>query len=286
MRDDDRPPHDEAIATPPCAEEHALERHRDALRERFPLPDAAQLARRRLPKKTLVAAAVLALATAVVWLDPVYRTESYATAIGERLEIALADGSRVLLNTGSRLDVAWRLRSRRAVLATGQVLFDVAHERVRPFTVDAGAVRVHVVGTAFDVRRDAADVAITVLRGRVDVNAALSERSSVSLTPGQRVRAHGDVLGVAEPVDAAAQTAWKDGKLLFDRTALVDVLVEIQRYSRTPIALGDQRLAALKVSGVFSIDNSDDLLRLLPGILPVRLARGSDGSVLVEAARK
>lgn len=268
------------------AEEQALARHLELLRERFPLPEAGELARRRSPKPSLVVLAVLMLAAGVVWFDPAYRTEHFSTAIGERRTLALADGSRVTLNTNSRLEMAWHLRSRRAALPVGQALFDVEHARFRPFHVDAGAAQVRVVGTAFDVRRDDRHVAVTVLRGRVEVSAPGAVNAPVLLTAEQRVRMSGDAVGAIERVDVAAQTAWKDGRLLFDRMPLAAALAEIQRYRRTPIALGDRRLAELRISGVFSTDNTDDLLQLLPQILPVKLVNASDGSVSVIAARK
>ncbi|MGH8443839.1 MAG: FecR domain-containing protein, partial [Solimonas sp.] len=130
--DDREPPAPPDDAGDEARAEQALQRHRDALRERFPLPDADALAPRprRLPKKTVLGALAVLLAAGALWsADPAYRREHYETAVGARQAVALADGSTLTLNTGTRLDVSWHLRSRRVALLRGEALFDVAHER-------------------------------------------------------------------------------------------------------------------------------------------------------------
>ncbi len=282
MPADERPSGPETVPADRTSAERVLDRHRDALRERFPLPAADELAPRRAPKK-IVAALVFAFAiTGLFWLDPPYRTQRFATAIGERQSVQLPDGSRVTLNTDSRLDVAWHLRSRRALLSYGQALFEVERARYRPFSVGAGAAAIRVVGTVFDVRRDGDAIAVTVLSGRVAVGAGGTE---VLLSPDERVDVREGAPGDARRVDAATDIAWKDGRLVFERTPLRDVLAELQRYTETALT-ADSQLAALPVSGVFDTDRGDTLLALLPRILPVRLVRTDDGGVRVEAAHE
>jgi transmembrane sensor len=249
--------------------EQALDHYRDLLMERFPLP-APRPRRRRAP---LLLALVIATGASVWWADPAYRTEQLATAVGQQMKVELADGSHVMLNTETRLELAWHLRSRRVTLQQGQALFDVEHKEYRPFTVNAGTTHVTVVGTMFDVWRKPQSVQVTVLRGRVQVR---TDGAPLYLTENQQTRAVGQQLMPVTGVDAATETVWKDGKLIFERVPLRDVLQEMQRYSENRIAPVDEAVGRMQVSGVFQTARAEAMLDLLPAILPVTVTRARD----------
>ena len=65
----------------------------------------------------------------------------------------LPDGSFASLNTASRVSVRFTPERRAVRLEEGEAWYQVAHDRARPFVVEAGPVRVQAVGTAFSVRR-------------------------------------------------------------------------------------------------------------------------------------
>lgn len=259
------------------ATQDALTRHRTALKERFPLPPEAlgplpapPPARKRLKAG---ATAVAVLAAALAWLDPAWRTEHIATGPGQRLSIELADGTQVDLDTATRLRVSRHLRSRQVALEGGRALFDVAPSAWRPFSVQAGDTMVRVLGTAFDVRRRGPlgeDVLVTVLRGRVAVEGAAGE--AAMLGPDDQLHAVAGKLAPAHPADTRASTAWREGRMVFERTPLPEVLAEIAHYGGLRIqSADDPALADLEVSGVYRTENARQLLALLPGFLPVRV---------------
>lgn len=158
--------------------DEVLGRHRDQLRHLFPVPPPRP-ARTKAAKSAGIALVVACAFAALAWLNPVYKTERFATAIGEQRAVLLGDGSRLLLDSGSRVDVRWRLRSREAGLHVGQVLFDVSPAVYRPFVVSAGLTKVEVLGTLFNVRRLEDDnVRVTLARGRVQVAAAAQRLSA------------------------------------------------------------------------------------------------------------
>ncbi len=266
-------------------EDDSLARHRQALRERFALPTATQQKRR--PRARTVASvlgATIALAAGLLWLDPALHSARYSAAAGERKTVTMPDGSQILLNTRSTLEVELHLRSRRVALLEGEALFDVAHATWRPFLVQAGTTAIRVVGTAFDVRRAADRVSVTVLRGRVQVSDA--DGRAVQLGAGETTQATPGALAPVTTVSAeraASQLAWKDGKLVFSQTPLAEALEEIARYRSAPVTLADTRLAGLRISGVFNSGGTDALLDLLPTILPVTVTRAPDASVQVRA---
>ncbi|MHC8314759.1 FecR family protein [Pseudomonas sp. LB3P31] len=259
-------------------EDEALARHREELRNRFPLPTPVP----RKPRKALGAAVLLVLLGAgLTWVDPAYHSEQYHTVIGERRVLNLADGSHLTLDSNTRATVAWHLRSRRVQLESGQALFDVAKTRVRPFQVDAGAAQVHVLGTLFSVSHLQDAVRVTLVRGAVSVNTAGDAGHAVRLAPGQQVEVRQNRVQQPLTVDTDAATAWKDSRLMFDRTPLAEALAQIQRYRKSPIVLDDPSLASLPISGAFDNRNVEDLLKLLPSILPLSLNSEADGTAHV-----
>lgn len=266
----------------------ALQAEREALRALFPLPPPRAPRGGQALRNGGAAALVLAVATgALLWADPAWRTEHHASAIGERRDVRLADGSTLTLDTATALDVAWHLRSRRVALSQGQARFAVAPSAWRPFEVAAAGARIRVVGTVFDVRREHDRVQVTVLRGRVEVRGLRGGAAPQRLAPGQRLRVEAGAAGTPEPVDTAQAGAWQQGHLVFDRTPLREALAEVQRYRRAPIRLRDDgQLGGHTVSGVFEAARTDQLLDLLPRIVPAQVQQQADGSVDVAPARR
>ncbi|KFX27206.1 FecR family protein [Ralstonia solanacearum] len=259
-------------------EEASLARHRAALRQRFTMPPSpARTPRRRGP---LIVAGMVAALGALLWADPAFHTQRYATAAGARQQIDLSDGTAVTLNTRTVAEVEWHLRSRQVRLVEGEALFDVARAW-QPFIVRAGGTKVRVVGTAFNVRRADPRVTVTVLRGRVHVEDASGD--AVLLGPRQAADTGAGTLNAHTAPDPAAAVAWKDGKLLFDHTPLAQAVADINRYRVAPVTLADPALERLQISGVFDNARTDTLLDLLPSILPVTIRREADDAIRVLA---
>lgn len=262
--------------------DEALGRHRETLKTLFPLP-ACEPRRRRSAKVAGIALAIVIAGGALAWLDPAYKTERFATAIGERRTVVLDDGSTLLLDSASDVEVRWRMLSRQVDLQAGQALFDVAAAVYRPFVVSAGATRVEVLGTLFNVRRlDNDNVRVTLARGRVEVVPANAAHAPALLMPGQQVDSIAGQLTPVAKVDAATAMAWKDDRIVFEQTPLDEAIAVLRHYRKAPIEMGDPSLAALKVTGVFDAHKVDRLLDLLPSILPVTVLRQTDGTVQVQ----
>ncbi len=260
------------------ADEHnstddALARHREELKRRFPLPAPVNKPRKR---PAMLGLAVGAIVLGLVWLDPAYRSERYRSAPGQVQSIALVDGSTVTLDGASLVNVSWHLRSRRVELLAGQALFDVAPAAYRPFRTQAGSTEITVVGTRYSVSRLADDVRVTVEEGKVGVR---SRSNELLLAASQQVLVHNGQLGNPTHVDAKALNGWINGRVVFDRTPLVEVLDTLQRQQNIVVRLDSPDLARLPVSGSFGSANLDALLTLLPKILPVELHTAADGSL-------
>ena len=270
--------------TEPAPTEQVLEQHRDALKQRFPLPPPAALQRRRGGRIAKSVLPVLLVAISAVCIaDPAWQVRDYQTAVGERRQITLPDGSHVLLDAGTRLQVRRHLRSRQVLLAQGQARFDVRHSAWRPFQVEAGPVHVRNYGTVFDVDRQGDLSEVTLWRGEVGVRVE-GGGAEQRLKPGQRLLAQAGSLSPPEPA-SPDRADWTRGRLQFDRLPLSEVLRILQRYHDRPIVLDDPALGPLQVSGVFDADRAETAVALLPEILPVQVLTAADGSLHLRARR-
>jgi transmembrane sensor len=197
------------------------------------------------------------------------------THVGEIRTIALADGSKIILDSAARLVVAFDEHERRISLARGRARFEVAHD-ARPFVVAAGNGAITARGTVFDVDLDAPSrVDVVLLRGAIDVNV----RDGARDLPVRRLRpnektAFGPTGFVAEtqPISLAVAD-WPEGLLDVDALPLPALLNEANRYTTVPIMIGAPELASLKVSGRFRVDRPELLTQNLADLFDLTVDR-------------
>ncbi|MCY1281198.1 Protein FecR [compost metagenome] len=225
------------------------------------------------------AATVAGAALGLGWLlSPTsdYR-ETLQTRVGERREATLPDGSVVQLNSRTRLEIHYQAGRRSVELQTGEALFSVSRDPLRPFVVDAGPGQVTVTGTRFDVLHEGGEVRVAVESGTVQV-AGKTAAQPVILTAGKGTRVDGQgQVSPAQDVNLQAIVAWREGKLVFDNASLAEVAAQVSRYREQPLRV-DPSLAHLRFSSVFRSDDTDALLGALPRLLPVQVRTLPDGS--------
>ncbi|MES2956705.1 MAG: FecR domain-containing protein [Pseudomonadota bacterium] len=183
--------------------------------------------------------------------------DAFSTDVGEQRVVVLEDGSRVSLNTDSRVRVELAAAVRTVTLERGEALFEVAKDVKRPFMVRVAGSEVLAIGTVFAVRRTHDALAVTLIEGQVAVRPVATEAGR---TPGSQVMMRpGERLSLGRPGGPASVdtprieqvTAWRRGEAAFDDVSLGDAVAEMNRYNRIPIVLADDMLAARRVSGVF-----------------------------------
>lgn len=218
------------------------------------------------------------------------QVEEISTRPGERRSVTLADGTVVELNTRTRIQVRYTGAQRDVTLLGGEAMFSVTHDASRPFVVDAGAGRVTVTGTRFDVRRVAQSVAVAVESGSVKVQGVpisagtASAKTSALLTRGLGTTVHADgTVASASPVNLSTALAWRDGKLVFQNATLAEVVNEVSLYRQSPVVVANDAVGQLRLTSVFNSDNTDELLAALPQFLPVRVQTLADGSVKISS---
>jgi len=207
---------------------------------------------------------ILIIGAALLFPDGIERSSgSFATVVGERQELAFADGSQATLNTDTRLSYRFGNRERRVQLAAGQAIFDVAPDRARPFIVETPLGDVRALGTQFEVFASAAGVRVTLLEGEVRVTAAPNDRRGaahppVTLHSGEQVSiSSGKKFSQIAQVNVERATGWRNGKAHFVDATLADAVTELNRYTAKKFIVRDRTLAARRLSGVFSTDDPD-----------------------------
>ena len=243
----------------------------------------------RWPKAALVVTIPRAIAAAVVAAVIIgfafyLRDSDLATSVGEQRNLSLEDGTRISLNTSSRVRVHYDHSARRVELEAGEAYFEVAKHADWPFIVTAGGKQVVARGTAFLVRRDDDSVAVTLVEGKVTVAPAgevipsaapISNDSSISalarspgggpnrsvdditLTPGQRLTFidHQSAPRIDSP-QIERMTAWQRGQVILDHTPLSDAVGEMNRYSDVELTIERPEAARAQVTGIFRVGDS------------------------------
>lgn len=208
--------------------------------------------------------------------------ETYRTGADATRVVALADGSRIVLNRNTEVTVHLARNRRAAELASGEAAFDIRHEADRPFVVAAGGREIRVLGTEFDVLNDAGAFGVTVRRGLVAVSgtggtaaARLPAGTALLRPPGAR----SDTVSRANPDDAFA---WTHGQLVYADRPLDAVARDLARYGGGTVSV-DPALRDTRVTGVIRIGDPATLDRQLEQLLPIRIEQHNGQRAIVPA---
>jgi len=210
-----------------------------------------------------LAAGMAAMAAAAGLLY--WHTSGVTTAIGEQRAITLDDGTRITLNTASRIIIRFDTQRRAVELKRGEALFDVGKDPTRPFVVLAGHEEIRALGTAFLVRDDA-DLSVTLMEGRISVTPAAVEGAAalakpIALSPGERLTFPGTGSPRIDKPVLSAVTAWRGGHVELRNTPLSDAVREMNRYSSTKLVVRHAAASTTAVTGVFRAGDSRSFAR-------------------------
>lgn len=194
----------------------------------------------------------------------------YVTRIGQRREFTLNDGTRLMLDTDSRVDVRFDQQQRLIILRQGEILIETAKD-ARPLSVQTAEGRALALGTRFAVRQGAGLTRVTVEAHAVEVQPRLALTQTPRVQAGQTLSFTADSIGPLLPTSSQA-LAWTRGILVVVDWRLADVVAELSRYRNGYLGCSPE-VANLRLSGSFLLNDSDGVLANLEVSLPVRLRR-------------
>ncbi len=206
----------------------------------------------------------------------------HRTGKGEQREIALADGSRLWLNTASAVDVDLDTRSRRVALRRGEVFVSTASDGARPFLLRTVHAEMRALGTRFDVLLETGETRLAVFEGSVEVRTFGSGAARV-LRAGQEARFDAQRIAPERSADIAREV-WTQGTFVAANIPLREVVRELRRYRSGHLGLAEE-VADITVYGNFPILDTDRVLHMLASVLPIRIAQPLPWWTTIEAAR-
>ncbi|HEY5239576.1 MAG TPA: FecR domain-containing protein [Rhizomicrobium sp.] len=252
-----------------------------------PVPDvvssSTETRKPNFPRRGTIMVAAIGLIGAVAFaLLRTSAEENYATRVGGHKIVALADGSQVELNTDTQLRVVSDARQRTVLLDRGEAFFQIKHDAARPFVVIANGQRVTDLGTKFLVRREVGDLRVSVVEGRVRLEAGAAHAKPAILLPGDVAIATANSVSVAKQAapQLSSELGWRHGVLIFRHMSLAGAADEFNRYNREKLVVADTATAHLTIDGTFPANNPGAFTRLAEEIFGLRVMRGDNEIVI------
>ena len=192
---------------------------------------------------------------------------------GGEYQVVLADGTKVWLNSASRLiyPQSFMGKERRVVLS-GEAFFDVTHDAERPFVVETSRMNVKVLGTRFNVNDydDNEEVSTTLVNGSVEIISG--DQQAFRLVPGEQAYGKENELEKRE-VNVRLYTSWIDGKFLFNNTELEEIAKQISRWYDVEIFFSSESVKKVRFTGaIVKFKPLEDLVRMIESTSQVRFS--------------
>jgi transmembrane sensor len=290
------------------------------LSEIFPLDDNSVSLRTRRRNKQSIAFAVFAtfalfggaflgLRNLDVWDSSYILDEVYETAVGERRQVNLPDGSVVTLNTNTKIQFSFNRNERTVFLEHGEGFFTVAKDVDRPFRVYAGSRVVEAIGTAFTVQHTTGkDIEVMVTEGKVNFlelaapaagappASAQAPRQTIEqkavvdnvipLSAGEQITIAQELQEIErdqlQPDEVEVKLAWRVGMLVFQGDSLETVLQEVSRYTTMKLE-AEESIRNIQIDGLFPAGDIDRLLIAMERNFNVTSQRIGEDQILFTA---
>ena len=211
-----------------------------------------------------------------------------ATDAGERANIELGDGSKVMLNAASKLIMPESFSTnRRDVQLDGQAFFDVKSDRKRPFNIQTNNAVVEVIGTSFDLRSYPGEdeILVVVREGTVELRHKDDDDNRLIINEGYKgsISTSTGNLSIEMFDDPDTYFGWMEGRLIFKNTPLPDVFTHIERWYDVTITYdkSDSNLLTQKFTADLKTRSVREVLRVLRMSMNIDYEMKGDGKFLI-----
>lgn len=255
-------------------------------------------------KKYAFLASAIAFAALLLWFgvsvikspvnnkNPVSAMHEIIAHKGSKTQIALADGTTIWLNAGSKLiyPKSFSMKNREVYLA-GEAYFKVVHNDKHPFVVHTAEADIKDLGTTFNVKAYAGTetTETTLIEGSVEVVLKNNPSQKILMRPKEKLVLHNQqaienkgsvkeqssdpIFEVSKIVPFSQtndiiETAWVSDKLIFRNQRFEDLAKEMERRYNVTIVVRDEDVKEYQLTGIFKNESIDEALKLLQVIAP------------------
>lgn len=218
--------------------------------------------------------------------EPVFRVVS--TNSGERANVDLGDGTKVVLNSESRIEVPdYFTHSERFVKISGQVFFDVKADEANPFFIEAGDAVIRVIGTSFDVRtyEEDSEIRVVVQNGTVELKSLNDPENAVLVTENHLGSLNRDSgrLNIEEVSDMDLHTGWLEGRLIFRNSPLRHVFSQLERWYGVEIILelDDKSLLENEFSADLKMRSVNNVFEVIAASMDINYTINDDNDLII-----
>lgn len=199
------------------------------------------------------------------------RVELIAAA-GQRTEAVLPDGSRVWLNSCSKLVYETRFGRKRHIEISGEAFFDVTKKVFSPFLVHSGEITIQVKGTQFNVRNYPADQFIETSLVRGHVNFYIDNKRGISMNPGETIifdKLSGKL--VRKNFNTSDNILWKDGILVFNSTPFSELVARLERWYNIKVIYDSAEFKEIHYTGTIRNLRLDQVFEFISLTNPIQV---------------
>ncbi|CAM4099527.1 FecR domain-containing protein [Gillisia limnaea] len=222
-----------------------------------------KISRKKYWQSIIASAAVLLLLMGTVLLSLILDNNlTQVAAKGEKKEIELNDGSRVFLNSGSKISYPKNFKEDRTITLEGEAFFEVAPNPEKPFQIKTGSIETKVLGTSFNINAySEGKEKISVNSGIVEVSNENNPSQKILLTKNMQLSFGQDDNPKISKENSANYNAWTKNIIVLDKTSLGETAKILENWFEVTIEFANPRLRKLTISGKFKDENLETVLQ-------------------------
>ncbi|KAA8731310.1 DUF4974 domain-containing protein [Acinetobacter qingfengensis] len=186
----------------------------------------------------------------------------YRTAYGEQQKIILEDGTQIILNSKTAIDVQYTTTERNITLRYGEIYITTAKDQTeyhRPFKVLGKYGSIQALGTQFDVEQRKDQTQVAVLEHAVLIKNQHGQQ--LKLNAGQKIQFNAKQIQMAQSIEPLNYT-WRNGLIVADRMSLAQFALAIEKNYGVHVEFSPE-LEKLIISGTYPTQDLNSLLASL-----------------------
>lgn len=206
----------------------------------------------------------------------------YRTPYAEQKQITLDDGTIIVLNSKTAIDVQYTDTERNIILRFGEIYIETAQDtQHRPFKVLGKHGDMLALGTAFNVNQQPQKTILSVTQHKVQITTKHSQQQQI-VKEGQQSSFNAEQIFSVEKMQFEP-LVWRNGLVTVNRLNVIDFAKIIERHYGVAIEIDPTalNLQHIEISGSFPINNLDRLLSLLQETYPIQIEKSFFGTKLL-----